>query len=125
MKKVLIVDDDKLIRENLSQKLIEKGYAITELEDGDQVLDSLKNSIPDVIMLDLFMKRMGGIECIELIKKEHKNLICKIIIMTNSESQEMFSKAFDLGVNTYLNKSSRSLDEMVKIVERKEKQLCF
>jgi DNA-binding response OmpR family regulator len=121
-KKVLLVDDDPMIRENIAAKLISEGFDVQQLTDGDEVLPMLKNFTPDVIMLDLMMKRMGGIECM---KQMDKATLCKVIVMTNSKSEANMTHVLDMGVNTYISKSDKSLDTILRIVEQKVKQLCF
>jgi DNA-binding response OmpR family regulator len=121
-KKVLLVDDDPMIRENIAAKLISEGFDVQQLTDGDEVMPMLKNFTPDVIMLDLMMKRMGGIECM---KQMDKATLCKVIVMTNSKSEANMTHVLDMGVNTYISKSDKSLDTILRIVEQKVKQLCF
>lgn len=121
-KKVLVVDDDPMLRENISAKLISEGFDVQQLVDGDEVMPVLKNFTPDVILLDLMMKRMGGIECM---KQMDQKTLCKVVVMTNSKSEDNMVKVLDMGVNTYINKSDKSLDAIFHIVEQKMKQLCF
>ena len=121
-KKVLLVDDDPMIRENIAAKLISEGFDVQQLTDGDEVMPMLKNFTPDVIMLDLMMKRMGGIDCM---KQMDKATLCKVIVMTNSKSESNMTNVLDMGVNTYISKSDKSLDAILKIVQQKVKQLCF
>ncbi len=125
MKKVLIIDDDKVIRESIVSRLKSDGYETSELENGNNLIEIVKSFNPDVIMLDLSMQDIGGIDCLKIIKEFDKNLLCKVIVMTNSKNEDSMLRVLEHGVTTYLNKHQNSLESISKIVEQKTKQICL
>ena len=94
--KVMITDDHSLIREGLKQLL--------ELEGDFQ--EKLKEQIPDVLLLDINMPRMNGLEVLQKIKDEKIDV--KILVLTVHNEVEYLLKAVDIGINGYLLKDSES-----------------
>jgi two-component system chemotaxis response regulator CheY len=125
MKKVLVIDDDKVIRESIINRLNADGYTTFELENGKDVVETIKEFNPDVIMLDLSMQDIGGMDCLKFIKNLDEKLLCKVIIMTNSKNEDTMLRALEHGVTTYLNKHQNSLESISKIVEQKTQQICL
>ncbi len=102
MKKIIIVDDDTAHRTMLKVNLIEAGYGIVEAEDGDQVLPILTEQSVDLILMDLKMVRMGGIEAIRLLRE--KGRVEPIIVITAFSSVESAVEAMKYGAMDYITK---------------------
>ncbi|MBI5892272.1 MAG: response regulator [Deltaproteobacteria bacterium] len=81
---VLVVDDDKNIRMTISEILNDSGFKVITAEDGKQALSELNNAIPDIILLDIMMSGMNGIEVLKSIKE--KDIPCPV-----SRLQPLFS----------------------------------
>ena len=106
--KVMITDDHSLIREGLKQ-LLELGgdfQVIAEACDGIECMEKLKDQIPDVLLLDINMPRMNGLEVHFKIKDEKIDV--KILVLTVHNEVEYLLKAVDIGINGYLLKDSES-----------------
>ena len=114
--KVMIADDHKLIREGITQLLEFEGdiQVVEQAEDGDDCLNKLKNTLPDVLLLDISMPKKNGLEVLKEIKDE--NLPVKVLILTVHNEVEYLIKAVDIGVNGYLLKDSES-SELKKEIE--------
>lgn len=106
--KVMITDDHSLIREGLKQLLELEGdfQVIAEACDGIDCMEKLKEQIPDVLLLDINMPRMNGLEVLQKIKD--KKIDVKILVLTVHNEVEYLLKAVDIGINGYLLKDSES-----------------
>ena len=102
MKKIFIVDDDRAHRTMLKVNLIEAGYEIVEADDGDQVLPILASQSVDLILMDLKMARMDGIEAIMLLRE--KGRIEPVIVITAFSSVESAVEAMKYGAMDYVTK---------------------
>ncbi|ROR22140.1 LuxR family two component transcriptional regulator [Mobilisporobacter senegalensis] len=107
---IAIVDDHNVVREGIKQLLEIDGEikVIGEARDGIECLEMLKHTIPDVLLLDINMPNMNGLQVLEKIKA---NLIkVKILILTIHNEVEYLIKAVNIGVNGYVLKDSDSAD---------------
>jgi DNA-binding response OmpR family regulator len=115
-KKILWVEDDKLIGTILSKKLVTSGFALTHTKNGEEALDALKTSIPDAIVLDLVLPGMSGFDILQRIKKDSALAKVPVMILSNLSKQSDIERAKSLGAQKFLVKASVSLDEIVKEV---------
>ncbi|MEO6068918.1 MAG: response regulator transcription factor, partial [Chitinophagaceae bacterium] len=90
--KVAIADDHKIFRDGIKMSLKDKEYLkiLWEAEDGKDLMHKLKIKEPDILLMDIRMPEMDGINAISLIKKEHEAV--KIIVLTMYDDQEMITK---------------------------------
>ncbi|PIX90984.1 MAG: response regulator [Candidatus Moranbacteria bacterium CG_4_10_14_3_um_filter_44_15] len=116
-KKVLIVEDDNFVAEVYSTKLLEMGHEVQIAQNGEEGLVLIEKSKPDLVLLDILMPVMGGIELLEELKKkvEWKNI--PIILLTNVGEKESIQKARNLGVQDYLIKSHFTPAEVIEKIE--------
>ena len=112
MIKVLIADDQELIRESLKIVLSsdEKIEVIGTVADGRAVLESIKKDKPDVILMDIRMPEMDGVQCTKVIKEEHQDI--KIIVLTTFDDDEYIFDALKYGASGYLLKGV-SMKELI------------
>jgi DNA-binding response OmpR family regulator len=80
MKRILVVDDEEGIRQLYKEELEEEGYEVELAERGEEALEKLSRSKPDLVILDLRMPGMGGLEVLERIREQDKDL--PVIICT-------------------------------------------
>ncbi|TCT16044.1 LuxR family two component transcriptional regulator [Natranaerovirga pectinivora] len=106
MIKVLLVDDDTELMDNLELILTYQGKmsVVGKATDGKDALEQLKHMKTDVILLDLNMKGMGGIDAIPYIKKSYPNL--KIMVLTTFYDDHYITEAIKKGADGYLLKDS-------------------
>ncbi len=107
---VLVVDDHPLYRNGIRRILnnIEFIKKCDEAENGFECIDKLKESHYDIILLDLQMPEMDGVETASIIKKDFPK--CKIIILTMSDSKRQMIELLDMGVLGYVLKSTDELE---------------
>jgi len=101
--KLILIDDDKLVRISLEKILESDGFEIVgTAEDGTQALPLYKELKPDVVLLDIRMKNMNGIEAARNILEFDET--AKILLLTTFEDDEYISEALKIGVKGYLLK---------------------
>ncbi len=101
-RKVLIVEDDHLVSEMIRGMLEELGYEIAgEAEDGHEALGMIKEVKPDVVIMDIKMPRMSGIEASLLIQKHFPT---PIVILSAYETEDLVKEASEAGVGAYVVK---------------------
>ena len=108
--KVMLVDDHALIREGIKQLLEFDGSieVIEQASDGIECLEKLKTSRPDILLLDINMPKMNGIEVLEALKAKKDPV--KVLILTVHSEVEYLVKAVDIGANGYILKDSGSVE---------------
>jgi DNA-binding NarL/FixJ family response regulator len=104
--KVAIADDHKIFRDGIKMALSGKDYIkiIWEAEDGKDLIHKIRIKMPNVLLMDIRMPEMDGVNAISLLRKEHEEL--KIIVLTMYDDQEMISKMMEMGANAYLTKTT-------------------
>ena len=117
---ILIVDDEKLIREVIKEYANLEGYKIYEAENGLDALKVIETSVIDVIVLDIMMPKMDGYTFFKELKKEH-NIPTIILSARNDEYDKLLG--FDLGIDDYLTKpfSPKELMARIKAITRRGK----
>jgi two-component system KDP operon response regulator KdpE len=99
--KVLIVDDEPQARRALRIALIARGFEVTDARSGEQALESLRHETPDVILLDLKMPGIGGIETCRSIRECSE---VPIIIVSARKTQQEKVEALESGADDYVTK---------------------
>lgn len=107
---VMIADDHSMIREGLKNLLELDGdiQVIAEAEDGVDCLHKLEIYNPDVLLLDINMPNMNGLEVLENMKSQKMNI--KVLVLTVHNEVEYLMKTIDIGVNGYILKDSESVE---------------
>ncbi|AJI25415.1 sporulation initiation phosphotransferase F [Priestia megaterium] len=111
--KILIVDDQYGIRILLTEVLQKEGYTTFQAANGFQAIDITKEQAPDLVLLDMKIPGMDGIEILKRLK-QHDEAI-KVIIMTAYGELDMIQEAKDLGALTHFAKPF-DIDEIRKVV---------
>jgi len=104
--KVAIADDHKIFRDGIKMALSSRDHLkfLWEAEDGKDLMHKIKMKQPDILLMDLRMPELDGINAINLIRKEFEGV--KIIVLTMYDDQEMITKMMEMGANAYLTKTS-------------------
>ena len=119
--KILVVDDEKLIRDVIKEYLLNEGYEVIEAENGVEAIEKCNKNIIDLMILDIMMPKMDGYSAYKEIIKDQK--IPTIILSARSEEYDKLL-GFDLGVDDFLAKpfSPKELVARVKAVSRRNSQ---
>ncbi len=117
VKNILVIDDDKDFAKIVREALDPAVYDVQSAGDGEEGLSLIKKSSPDVILLDIMMPRMGGIEFLRQLKGVHGGETIPVIVTSNDSSIERISESVELGVRSYIIKSNESLESIKKSIE--------
>lgn len=111
---ILIVDDEESIRRSLEGILTDEGYTISQAADGGEALEVVKREDPDVVLLDVWLPGLNGIQALQAVRKQRAGL--EVIMMSGHANIETAVKATKLGAFDFVEKPL-SLDQVVRTVE--------
>ncbi|MBF8250013.1 MAG: two component transcriptional regulator, winged helix family [Candidatus Levybacteria bacterium] len=106
MAKILLVDDDPLLVRMYQKKLENDGYVVVTADDGDVALTRVNESRPDLILLDIMMPKINGLQVLAKLKENNETKNIPVILLTNvGGSDEDVSRGLELGAVAYLVKA--------------------
>ncbi|MGV3530504.1 MAG: response regulator [Flavisolibacter sp.] len=113
--KVAIADDHKIFRDGIRMSLKDRDYLkiLWEAEDGKDLMHKVKIKQPDVLLMDIRMPELDGVNAISILRKEYEDI--KIIVLTMYDDQEMITKMMEMGANAYLTKTTEP-DEIYQAI---------
>ena len=117
MAKILIVEDDALIKRMYQQALEFDGFDVDLASDGKEGLDKLKEKKPTLILLDIMMPKMNGLQFLEEIKSDPVNKNIPVVVLTNLSGTQDAQKALELGAVKYIVKSQYKPKQVVAMVK--------
>lgn len=113
-KKILVVEDDKFLREFYQELLQEEGYAVDIAADGEVALKKMREGGYSLVLLDIMLPKMDGINILKSLKTEGpKQPNGPIVCLTNLGQDTVIKQCFDLGAEGYLIKSALNPDEVL------------
>lgn len=113
-KKILIVEDDKFLRELIAQKLIKEGYEASQAIDGEEGIKKIKEEKPDLVLLDLILPGIDGFEVLSRMKEQSTLTAIPVIILSNLGQKEDVEKGLKLGAVDYLIKAHFTPGEIIE-----------
>jgi DNA-binding response OmpR family regulator len=117
--KILVADDEMTLRNIYKQMLEEEGYQVDLAEDGERALVLLQEGGYDLVLLDVQMPKMNGMETVEALKRIHSSKPNgPIFFLTNNSDEVTIAKGVDLEIQGYLIKSQYTPDKLVREVNR-------
>lgn len=119
-KKVLITEDDRALRTILSDRLRTEGFEVFEATNGEMGVDMVKEFHPHLVLLDIIMPKMNGIEALEEIRRDEDwGERVEVMMLTNLSSEEQKESVARLGVRDYMVKSDWDIEDIVTRVKQK------
>lgn len=112
LKQVLLVEDDRFLRRACEKSLRQQGFNVSTAPDGEEALRAIRAEPPDLILLDLLMPKVSGIEVLKDLRSDEKTRDIPVIILTNSSKETDVREIESLGVSGYLVKANLSLEEL-------------
>lgn len=117
MQKILIVEDDKFLRELIARKLTQENFDISEAVDGEEGLKKIKEEKPDLVLLDLILPGIDGFEVLAKVKDDPALASIPVIILSNLGQREDVEKGMNLGAVDYLVKAHFTPNEIIEKVK--------
>ncbi len=116
-RKLLLIEDDVIVRENYKELLTMHGYDVAVANDGEEGLEEIKNEIPDLIICDIRMPKMDGYQVLEALQKDAKIFTGFIFLSARVEHDDI-RKGMNSGADDYLTKPVSSTDLLNAISSR-------
>ncbi|MDJ0599205.1 MAG: response regulator [Crocosphaera sp.] len=101
---ILIVDDDRTMRNLLKIAMEEEGYRVIEAKNGQQCLEEYNRHQPDIVLLDAIMPEMDGFSCCQKLRSLENNVYVPILMITALDDQDSIDQAFMVGATDYITK---------------------
>ena len=119
-KKIIILDDDQFLLNMYASKLVKLGIDVDTAETGEKLLEKLKAATtpPDLLLLDIIIPGLSGLETLERIRKENLAPNAKVVMLTNQSTEEDVEKAKSLGIQGYIVKATSTPSEVVEQVTK-------
>jgi DNA-binding response OmpR family regulator len=118
MKRILVIDDDPVLANSCYNQLMAEGYHVRSVPDGESGLSTMREFKPNIILLDLILPQMSGLEVIRKIRSEREFNRTPIIVFTNAFETNMVQDAWKAGATKCISKSNCSARELIEVVRR-------
>lgn len=116
--KILIIEDDEFMASILSKELEGVGAAVTHADSAEKGLEALAKNTPELLILDILLPGMTGLEALAKIRGDAKTKNLPIVVASNFASDAQIKEAQRLGVQSYLIKSATTPPEIIAEVEK-------
>ncbi|MBI2022037.1 response regulator [Candidatus Daviesbacteria bacterium] len=113
VRKILVIEDDKLLVRLLVEKLIDKGFAVSVAYDGVEGYNKAIAEKPDLILLDVIMPKMDGVTLLKKLRVDDGTKLTKTIILSNISDEQKVAELQELGADTVWTKGQHNIDELV------------
>src|SRR3990167_11261405 len=116
--KILVVEDDQFLRELYEELLKEEGYIVDLASDGDIGLTKLQAGGYDLVLLDIMLPKIDGLEILRKLKESPpKSTNGPVVLLTNLGQDSIIKEGFNLGASGYLIKSAMNPDQVINEVK--------
>src|SRR3989304_3103742 len=116
-KKILLIEDEDFIRELYVRQLTKAGFSVKSVPDGQLGLQALKNESFDLLLLDIMLPGMNGLQLLREFKTQNPTSKMITILLTNLGQEAVIKEGFELGAQAYLIKASYTPDQVVNEVK--------
>lgn len=116
MTKIMLVEDDKSLREIYGVRLLAEGYDIVSAGDGEEALAMAIKERPKLIITDVMMPKISGFDMLDILRSTTETKEIKIIMMTALSSEDQRARGEQMGADRYLVKSQVGIEDVVRVV---------
>jgi len=116
-KTILVIEDDKFLRELISRKLTGEGFDVLEAVDGEEGIKKIKEGKPDLVLLDLILPSIDGFEVLTRVREDPEVSSIPVIILSNLGQREEVEKGLKLGAIDYLIKAHFTPGEIIEKIK--------
>ncbi len=117
-KRILLVEDDRFLRRACEASLRQRGFTVTTAADGEEGLRLVKSDRPDLILLDILMPKLSGLDVLRALRGDEATRGLAVVILSNSSREQDVLEVTKLGISGYFVKSNLSLQELGDKVDR-------
>lgn len=117
-KKILVVDDEDSVREIYRHEFLNNGYTVVVAADGEEGLLKAGEESPDMVLLDIMLPKMSGIEVLRALKENELTKKIPVLLLTNLGEETIIKEGFELGADGYLLKVSYTPAQVVEEVKK-------
>jgi len=114
---VYLVEDDEFLGSVLSDHLIKSGFDATLITSGDKALETIKGNVPDILLLDIFLPGLNGLELLEELRKDESTKNLKVFVVSNTDQSDSRNKAKELGAD-FIIKAATTPGEIIDLVKK-------
>ncbi|MBR3233437.1 response regulator [Candidatus Saccharibacteria bacterium] len=118
MTKIMLVEDDKSLREIYSIRLVAEGYEVVSAGDGEEALAMAVQQRPDLILSDVMMPKISGFDMLDILRSTPETKDIKVIMMTALSSEDQRQRGENLGADKYLVKSQVGIEDVINTVHQ-------
>ena len=111
-RRILLAEDDRFLRRACEASLRQRGFTVFTAGDGEEALGLARAEVPDLILLDILMPKMGGLEALRALKGDDRTRGIPVLILSNSSREQDVAEAMSLGAVGYWVKANLSLREL-------------
>lgn len=119
MSKILLVDDDKLMRGAMAKALSDHGYEVAQANDGEEAFGLAQANLPDLLVTDIVMPKLDGVGLLEKLHSTDwgKNIPAIVLTIKDTDINDV-NKSLKTGVVAYLSKADISRDQVIDLVDQ-------
>ena len=114
---LVVIEDDKFLRDLIVRKLTKEGFVVTEAPDGEAGLKAMREHLPQLVLLDILLPGMSGFDVLEAVHKDEKISSIPVVVLSNLGQQEDIERAHSLGAKDFLIKAKHTPGEIVTRVK--------
>jgi len=115
---VLIVEDDRFLRRACEVSLRQRGFTVLTAPDGEAALEIIRTELPALVLLDLLMPRMSGLELLRRLRSDERTRALPVLVLSNSSREGDVAELERLGIAGYLVKANLSLEDLGETVKQ-------
>ncbi len=116
-KKILLVEDEEMIRELYARQLSKAGFFVKAVETGEEGLKALQEDVFELLLLDIMLPGINGLQMLREFKLKNPQSKITTILLTNLGQESVIKEGFELGAQAYLIKTSYTPDQIVQEVK--------
>lgn len=118
MPKLLIVEDDPYVRRLFERLFAFQKYQVATAKDGEEAKQKAESFVPDLILLDIIMPKISGLDVLRALKTNEKTKAIPVVMLTNDNDEQTIKTAADLGARGYMIKSDFTPEEVLNEVHK-------
>lgn len=118
-KKLLLVEDDQTLSESYAQRFMAEGFDVKAVINGEEALSAALEFRPDIILLDIMMPKVDGLDVLDILRNTPDTANIQIIVLSALGQQQDIEKAKSLGADDYLVKSQVVIADVVEKVKQR------